>query len=93
MTTTSAAEKLAGPSGEKKEEKVEKRRALGRGLASLLPGPRVVVGQPSVVSRQPSVRHRFLKVRRERRVVVAPANSRFLALLGMTRVWLLMTAV
>ena len=54
MTTTSAAEKLAGPSGEKKEEKVEKRRALGRGLASLLPGPRVVVGQPSVVSRQPS---------------------------------------
>ena len=42
--TTSAAEKVAG-SGvvEKKEEsKVEKRRALGRGLASLLPGPRVV---------------------------------------------------
>jgi ParB family chromosome partitioning protein len=28
---------------EKKHEKVEKRRALGRGLASLLPGPRVVV--------------------------------------------------
>ncbi|MGB2602730.1 MAG: hypothetical protein WBC78_04005, partial [Candidatus Sulfotelmatobacter sp.] len=27
---------------EKKEEKVEKRRALGRGLESLLPGPRVV---------------------------------------------------
>jgi len=27
---------------EKKDEKVEKRRALGRGLASLLPGPRVV---------------------------------------------------
>jgi ParB family transcriptional regulator, chromosome partitioning protein len=41
-----AAEKVAG-SGvvEKKEEKVEKRRALGRGLASLLPGPRVV-GSP-----------------------------------------------
>ena len=37
--TTSAAEKLAV---EKKEEKVEKRRALGRGLESLLPGPRVV---------------------------------------------------
>src|SRR5579863_10110687 len=36
---TSAAEKLVV---EKKEEKVEKRRALGRGLASLLPGPRVV---------------------------------------------------
>jgi ParB family chromosome partitioning protein len=27
---------------EKKDEKVEKRKALGRGLASLLPGPRVV---------------------------------------------------
>jgi ParB family chromosome partitioning protein len=34
MTTTVAAEK--------KDEKVEKRKALGRGLASLLPGPRVV---------------------------------------------------
>lgn len=31
---------------EKKDEKVEKRRALGRGLESLLPGPRVV--RPSV---------------------------------------------
>ena len=40
--TTSAAEKLAGHAVEKKEEKVEKRRALGRGLESLLPGPRVV---------------------------------------------------
>ena len=34
-----AAENLVA---EKKEEKVEKRRALGRGLESLLPGPRVV---------------------------------------------------
>ncbi|HEX4785363.1 MAG TPA: ParB/RepB/Spo0J family partition protein [Candidatus Sulfotelmatobacter sp.] len=40
--TTSAAENLAGRAGDK--EKVEKRRALGRGLASLLPGPRVVTG-------------------------------------------------
>jgi ParB family transcriptional regulator, chromosome partitioning protein len=40
--TTSAAENLAGSVVEKKEEKVEKRRALGRGLESLLPGPRVV---------------------------------------------------
>ena len=39
--TTSAAENLAGHA-EKKDEKVEKRRALGRGLESLLPGPRVV---------------------------------------------------
>ncbi len=37
--TTTAAEKLGV---EKKDEKVEKRRALGRGLESLLPGPRVV---------------------------------------------------
>ncbi len=39
--TTSAAENLAGRVAEK--DKVEKRRALGRGLASLLPGPRAVV--------------------------------------------------
>ncbi len=41
--TTTAAENLAGHGVGKKEEKVEKRRALGRGLESLLPGPRVVV--------------------------------------------------
>ena len=47
--TTSAAENLAGhPTIEKKEEKVEKRRALGRGLESLLPGPRVVVPVPEL---------------------------------------------
>jgi ParB family transcriptional regulator, chromosome partitioning protein len=44
--TTSAAEKVAGAVPEKKEEKIEKRRALGRGLESLLPGPRVVVASP-----------------------------------------------
>ena len=43
--TTSAAENLAGHSEKDKDkEKMEKRRALGRGLASLLPGPRVVPG-------------------------------------------------
>jgi ParB family transcriptional regulator, chromosome partitioning protein len=36
---------------EKKDEKVEKRRALGRGLESLLPGPRVV--KPVVDSHAP----------------------------------------
>jgi hypothetical protein len=46
MTTTSAAENLAGRTVEKKDEKVEKRRALGRGLESLLPGPRVVAPAP-----------------------------------------------
>ncbi len=42
--TTSAAENTAGRMADK--EKVEKRRALGRGLESLLPGPRVVGGAP-----------------------------------------------
>src|SRR5450755_2495838 len=41
--TTSAAENTAG----REKEKVEKRRALGRGLESLLPGPRVVPGAPA----------------------------------------------
>jgi ParB family transcriptional regulator, chromosome partitioning protein len=45
--TTATAEKLAGRAGEKKDEKVEKRRALGRGLESLLPGPRVVTTSPA----------------------------------------------
>ena len=40
MTNTAAAEKVAGRAGDK--DKVEKRRALGRGLESLLPGPRVL---------------------------------------------------
>ncbi len=42
--TTSAAENMAGRVADKDKEKVEKRRALGRGLESLLPGPRVVPG-------------------------------------------------
>src|ERR1700680_4490046 len=37
---------------EKKDEQVEKRRALGRGVESLLPGPRVV--GPGTESRVPS---------------------------------------
>ena len=47
MTNTAAAENLAGRGAEK--EKVEKRRALGRGLESLLPGPRVVAAVPKPV--------------------------------------------
>ena len=42
MTTSAAVEKVAGQVVEKDKDKVEKRRALGRGLESLLPGPRVV---------------------------------------------------
>src|SRR5467141_2921798 len=50
-TRTAAAEKLRGMVGTSREksadvskdkEKAEKRRALGRGLESLLPGPRMV---------------------------------------------------
>src|SRR5258708_8054587 len=45
MATT--AENLAGRvAGNQEKEKVEKRRALGRGLESLLPGPRVVAPAP-----------------------------------------------
>jgi ParB family transcriptional regulator, chromosome partitioning protein len=47
--TTAAAGNLAGEK-EKDKEKMEKRRALGRGLASLLPGPRVVPQAPAVAS-------------------------------------------
>ena len=49
--TTSAAE-TTGRVGDK--EKVEKRRALGRGLESLLPGPRVVGGTAARAVVQPS---------------------------------------
>jgi ParB family transcriptional regulator, chromosome partitioning protein len=54
MTTGSTAEKLAGHASEKKEEKVDKRRALGRGLGALLPGPRVVSSPESRVASEAS---------------------------------------
>jgi ParB family transcriptional regulator, chromosome partitioning protein len=56
--TTAAAGNLAGEK-DKDKEKMEKRRALGRGLASLLPGPRVVPQAPAVASAAapPSGRH------------------------------------
>ena len=45
MTTATAG----NVAGDKEKEKMEKRRALGRGLASLLPGPRAVTPvQPAV---------------------------------------------
>ena len=53
--TTSAAENLAGRVGDK--EKVEKRRALGRGLASLLPGPRAVPGGTSGAADKQQIPH------------------------------------
>jgi len=42
MTAITAEKVTRDAAPEKKDEKTEKRRALGRGLASLLPGPRVV---------------------------------------------------
>lgn len=42
MTAITAEKAVRDAAPEKKDEKVEKRRALGRGLASLLPGPRAV---------------------------------------------------
>jgi ParB family transcriptional regulator, chromosome partitioning protein len=55
--TTSTAGNVAGRAGDK--EKVEKRRALGRGLESLLPGPRVVgaSGQSSGAAGKQQVPH------------------------------------
>jgi len=51
--TTSTAGNLAGnPEKDKEKEKIEKRRALGRGLASLLPGPRMVPGVGSAGGQQ-----------------------------------------
>ena len=44
MTIGAAAGNTAGRATDKDKEKLEKRRALGRGLESLLPGPRVVGG-------------------------------------------------
>src|SRR5579864_6801829 len=53
MTTSAAEKRAAGEKG-----KVETRRALGRGLESLLPGPRVVAGgQSGGAAGKPQVPH------------------------------------
>jgi ParB family transcriptional regulator, chromosome partitioning protein len=68
--TVTGAEKVAESSGHSAGHKVEKRRALGRGLESLLPGPRVVAPAavpPSAGSQQ--VPHRgFAPVRNDNAV-------------------------
>ena len=51
MNNTAAAGKVAEQNQAVDKDKVEKRRALGRGLASLLPGPRVV---PPVAAATPA---------------------------------------
>ena len=56
MMTSSTAANTTARAGDK--EKVEKRRALGRGLESLLPGPRVVSGgQSGGAAVKPQVPH------------------------------------
>jgi ParB family chromosome partitioning protein len=61
---TTVAENLAGQRSEK--EKVEKRRALGRGLESLLPGPRVVPAEGAGRAGGEQVPHRaFSPVRND----------------------------
>ncbi len=57
MTTSNAAADTAAKTGtEKAHEKLaEKRRALGRGLESLLPGPRVVPASPARPSAAPTL--------------------------------------
>src|ERR1039457_2308394 len=86
MTTGAAAENTAGRGGGK--EKVGKRRALGRGLGGLLPGPRGGGGggalwgggwSPCCLGRG------WWRVAPLVKVVVPPANSRFLTSFGMTK--------
>jgi ParB family transcriptional regulator, chromosome partitioning protein len=57
--TTATAGNVTGQAGDKdhNKEKLEKRRALGRGLASLLPGPRAVApasGAPAPIHTAPA---------------------------------------
>ena len=55
--TTATTGNLAEQAADKDKEKMEKRRALGRGLASLLPGPRVVPQAPPADRSAASVPH------------------------------------
>jgi ParB family chromosome partitioning protein len=64
MTTSAAVEKVAGQVAEK--DKVEKRRALGRGLESLLPGPRVVSSSVAEGAGGQGVPHALSPVRNDK---------------------------
>ncbi len=55
--TTATTGNLAEQAADKDKEKIDKRRALGRGLASLLPGPRVVPQAPPATVPAASVPH------------------------------------
>src|SRR5579863_5517390 len=63
MTTTAAAKNQGEPAADK--AKAEKRRALGRGLESLLPGPRVVAPTQAGGAEQ-QVPHRLAPVRNDK---------------------------
>jgi ParB family transcriptional regulator, chromosome partitioning protein len=58
--TTATTGNLAEQATDKDKEKIDKRRALGRGLASLLPGPRVVAQAPPVAVPAASGHHAAL---------------------------------
>src|SRR5438445_9257131 len=60
LMTTATTGNLAEQASDKDKEKMEKRRALGRGLASLLPGPRVVAQAPPVAVPTASGHHAAL---------------------------------
>ena len=68
-----------GAGGDKDKEKVEKRRALGRGLESLLPGPRVVAPGQTVAlpadSRFPATPLGDDRLRRARRSLRIGCNA------------------
>ena len=58
--TTATTGNLAEQATDKDKEKMDKRRALGRGLASLLPGPRVVPQAPPAAVPAASGQHAAL---------------------------------
>jgi ParB family transcriptional regulator, chromosome partitioning protein len=72
--TTSTAANVAGQA-EKDKEKVEKRRALGRGLDSLLPGPRVVSSNPAPARAPQQVPQRPVPVRNDDIVEVGKSEG------------------
>jgi len=72
IVTTATAGNLAGHP-EKDKEKAEKRRALGRGLESLLPGPRVV--RPPVTNSAPDVTASAVPVSRGTTGAEAPGSG------------------
>ena len=80
-TTGNLAGQMAGAvDKDKDKEKMEKRRALGRGLASLLPGPRVVPQPPPAVVTPPvGVGHSGTAAASSPAVPIAPVTTATIA--------------